>query len=100
MNFMITVFDATEKMKVMRDDANLMHGELFIGDSCVMCAEASADYGSQPAGMFIYVDDCDVRYQKALDNGATSVMPPADQEYGRSCGIKDPFGNTWWITTA
>ncbi|WP_431200968.1 hypothetical protein ACQ86K_30970 [Mucilaginibacter sp. P19] len=25
-------------------------------------------------------------------------MPPADQPYGRSAGVKDPFGNTWWIT--
>ena len=37
--------------------------------------------------------------EKALQAGATSVMPPADQDYGRSCGVKDPCGNTWWITS-
>ncbi len=54
------------------------------------------------AGMFIYVDDADTAYQKALTAGATTVegQEPSDKEYGRACGIKDPFGNTWWITSA
>jgi len=47
----------------------------------------------------VYVEDADAAYKLALDNGATSLMPPADQDYGRTCGVKDPFGNTWWITS-
>ena len=46
-----------------------------------------------------YVDNADATFQTALDAGAKSIMPPADQPYGRSGGIIDPFGNTWWITT-
>ncbi|MCO5949204.1 VOC family protein [Mucilaginibacter flavidus] len=48
-------------------------------------------------GIFIYVDDCDAVFKKALDNGATTLMPPADQSYGRNGGVTDVFGNTWWI---
>jgi PhnB protein len=52
----------------------------------------------QTAGLFMYVDDCDRVYQKALANGAMTAMAPADQSYGRSAGVKDLFGNTWWLT--
>ena len=49
--------------------------------------------------MFVYVEDADETYKKAVENGAETVMPPDDQPYGRSCGVTDPFGNVWWITS-
>lgn len=96
--FTKNVFGGVEKNKTMRDEKLIMHGEVSIGDSCIMFADTTDQYKVQNAGMFIYIDDCDSTYQKALDNGAESIMPPADQSYGRSAGVKDPFGNTWWIT--
>jgi PhnB protein len=48
----------------------------------------------------VYVDDADAVYQRALAAGATSVQAPVDQFYGdRSGGVKDAFGNLWWIAT-
>jgi PhnB protein len=93
------VFDATEKFKTMRDEHTIMHAEISIGDSVIMMADATEQFTKQNAGLFIYVDNCDTIFQKALDNGATIVMEPADQSYGRSGGVKDVFGNTWWITS-
>ncbi len=93
------VFGAVEKYKQMRDETTIMHAELSIGASIIMLADATDLYTPQPAGMFLYVDNCDAVYQKALDNGATTRMPPADQPYGRSGGVNDAFGNTWWITS-
>jgi PhnB protein len=93
------VFGATEKMKHMRDEHTIMHGEIYVGDSTVMFAQSTDEFSAQPAGLFICVADADDTYQKALDAGATSVMPPANQDYGRACGVKDAHGNTWWITT-
>lgn len=92
------VFGATEKHMVVREPQIVVHGEVMIGDSMIMFADC-LDQPSQPGGMFVYVVDADDTYQKALDNGATSVMPLSDQPYGRTCGVKDPSGNTWWITT-
>ncbi|UEG52803.1 VOC family protein [Mucilaginibacter daejeonensis] len=95
------VLGATEKMRTLRDDGHtIMHAEILIGKSTIMLAEATADFSPQNAGMFVYVADCDAAYRTALDEDATSIMPPADQGYGRSCGVTDPFGNTWWITGA
>lgn len=48
----------------------------------------------------MYVEDTDAVYAKALAAGAVSLMEPADQFYGdRNAGVKDPFGNNWWIGT-
>lgn len=50
--------------------------------------------------VYVYVPDVDATYAKALAAGATSVQPPADQFYGdRSGGVKDAWGNQWWVAT-
>jgi PhnB protein len=99
LEFTQKVFGAEEKFKAMRDEKLIMHAEINIGGSIIMLGDATEQYRQQPAGLFIYVDDCDAVYQKALENGATTVREPATQGYGRSSGVKDAFGNTWWITS-
>ncbi|HVZ96837.1 MAG TPA: VOC family protein [Chitinophagaceae bacterium] len=97
--FMQNVFDARETLKEMRDENTIMHAEVMVGGSTIMLADSTDQYGVRNAGMFIYVPDADAAYKKALANGATPVREVADQGYGRSGGVRDPFGNTWWITT-
>lgn len=96
--FMQKVFAATEKYRAMRDEKIIAHAELQIGGSTIMFADCPPGSDIQNAGLFIYVAKPDETFQKAIEEGATSVMPMADQPYGRSGGVKDPFGNTWWIT--
>ena len=97
-SFMQTVFDPTETYKAMRDENTIMHAEIMIGGSTMMFAESTDTYAVSNAGMFIYVEDADATFKKAIDAGATVVNEMADQSYGRSGGVQDPFGNTWWIT--
>lgn len=99
--FMSVVFNAKEQMIVPAEDGSVMHGELKVGESVIMFAEAGGQFTPMNAGMFIYVDDADSTYQKALSAGAATVpgQEPSDKEYGRTCGVTDPFGNTWWITS-
>lgn len=97
-DFVQKVFGARETMRHMNNDESLMHGQVIIGDSTLMFADSTERYPPMTAGLFIYVADADETYRKALDAGCSSVMEPADQEYGRACGVKDQFGNTWWIT--
>ena len=97
--FTQNVFGATIKEKHLTDSGDIMHAHIIIGNSSIMIGGAGPTWNPQPAGLFIYVDNADLSYKKALECGATSVMPPADQEYGRSCGVNDAFGNTWWITS-
>lgn len=87
-------------MKQREDDpSKVMHAEITIGGITIMMADTTAQWGRQTANMFVYVPDADETYRWALDAGAQNVMEPADQSYGRSCGVTDPQGNTWWITS-
>jgi uncharacterized glyoxalase superfamily protein PhnB len=53
-----------------------------------------------PAMLYLYVEDVDATYQRALQAGATSVSEPKDQFYGdRSGAVQDSSGNQWWIGT-
>ncbi len=98
--FVKDVFDAEERTpRHMRDENTVMHAEVKIGDSVIMLADATPEYPTMPAGMFIYVPDADAAYNRALAAGGVSALEMCDQPYGRTGGVKDPFGNTWWITT-
>ncbi|MCW3123101.1 MAG: hypothetical protein JWQ38_2593 [Flavipsychrobacter sp.] len=99
LKFTQDVFGAEERMKHMRDEHIIMHAEIKIGDCSIMFADATDEFSSSTAGMFIYVVNADETYAKALAAGATSVMPMCDQPYGRTGGVKDPHGNTWWVTS-
>ncbi len=98
-NFAKNVFDAVETHKSMRDENIVMHAEIMIGESTIMFADSTKDHPGRSSGFFIYVDDANQTYKKAIDAGATKVSELSDQVYGRSGGVLDPFGNTWWITS-
>lgn len=85
---------------IRRPDGSVMHAEVKVGDSGIMMAEPSSEWPAMPATIYLYVEDCDAAYQRALRGGGTSVMEPADQPHGdRFGGVKDPSGNIWWIAT-
>jgi PhnB protein len=99
-NFLKTVFNAKEKLSVPGSEGGIMHAEVIIGDSTIMLADATAQYKPSPAGMFIYVEDTNKTYETALKEGATSLMEPQKQSYASlTAGIRDEFGNTWWLAT-
>jgi PhnB protein len=93
------VFGATQTYKAMRDETTIMHAEIMIGESTIMLADATDKYKSQPAGLFVYVEDADETFKKAMEAKGKVISQVADQPYGRSGGVTDPFGNIWWITS-
>ncbi len=93
------VFQAELVNQHMRDETIIMHGEVKIGDTTIMFADSTPQFAPAPAPFFIYVENADITYALALQQGATVVTELGDQQYGRSGGVKDPFGNTWWITS-
>lgn len=99
LEFTKNVFGAEEKMKHTDDDGRIVHAEIVIGESTIMAGESNEQWEPQPAGLYINVDSADDMYKKSLEAGAVSVMELSDQEYGRTCGVKDSNGNTWWITS-
>jgi PhnB protein len=100
-DFTKKVFNAieNENMKSMRDEKTIMHGQIVIGDSTIMFADSTEKYQPRTAGLFIYVDNADETYKKAIGEGAIAITELSDQGYGRTGGVSDPFGNVWWITS-
>ena len=96
--FIKTVFNAEITHESMRDGI-VGHCEAQIGGSTIMFSNSRDEWTPQTANMFVYVENADETYAKAVANGSETIMPPDDQEYGRSCGVTDPFGNVWWITS-
>lgn len=100
LTFTQQVFQATVSHLQLHDDnKTIRHAEIQISGSTIMTSEAREEWKAEPGNLFVYVEDADNSYQTALDHGATSVMPLSDQSYGRTCGVKDPCGNIWWITS-
>jgi PhnB protein len=78
------------------------HVEARIGDSVVVmeAGEHAADAARHPASIYVYVEDVDAAYERAILAGAESVAEPEDHSYQeRGAGVMDSFGNTWWIAT-
>ncbi|HET6687582.1 MAG TPA: VOC family protein, partial [Jiangellaceae bacterium] len=71
--------------------------EIRIGDSLVMVTSAG-EREAFPAFLYVYVDDADGAYRRALDAGALSVEEPLDTPYGdRRAMVRDRFGNVFQI---
>ncbi|MBI5684348.1 MAG: VOC family protein [Verrucomicrobia bacterium] len=98
--FLKRAFDATELSRIARADGGVMHAELKIGDSIVMVCEASELCKPTTASLYLYVNDADTVYRRAVQAGGVSQMELGDQFWGdRGGSVTDPAGNQWWIAT-
>jgi len=98
--FVQQVFGAVELERVALGPRSF-HVEAAIGDSVVVLeAGDPPPAAAAPASVYVYVPDVDAAYGRALEAGAAEITPPEDKPYAeRTAGVKDSFGNTWWIAT-
>ena len=74
--------------------------EMRIGDSVVMVSGGDGLRDPMPAFLYVYVDDTDSTYQRAVAVDAASLEEPADMPYGdRRAMVRDAWGNIWQIAT-
>jgi len=103
-------FGAKENGRITMKDGTIAHAEIQIGDSRIMLAEETAEWGNQspqtlrgsPVCLCLYVEDVDAVFARALAAGATVTgnMEVKDQFYGdRSGSLTDPFGHKWTVMT-
>lgn len=98
--FLELAFGAQEVMRHQTPDGIVYHAKLRIGDSILEISEAHVPFPAMPLNLHLYVPDTDALYRQALAAGATVVREPRDEPYGdREGGVRDPFGNVWWIAT-
>lgn len=73
--------------------------EIHIGDSIVMVGQAGPRE-AMPTFLYLYLEDADAAYRRALEAGAIALEEPSDMFYGdRRATVQDPFGNIWQIAT-
>jgi PhnB protein len=98
--FISAAFEGELIFQQERPDGAIMHATMQIGDSMLMLADPTPEFGPMPTSIYLYVADCDAVYHRALSSGGVSVFPimtlPSGERYG---GIKDPCGNIWWVAT-
>ena len=100
---------ADERMRFLGPDGtSILHAEIKIGDSFIMLGEehpamgcrGPQNLGGTPVGLYLYVEDADHAFSRAISAGATVLMPVADMFWGDRCGqFTDPFGHKWSLAT-
>ncbi|HSK11450.1 MAG TPA: VOC family protein [Vicinamibacterales bacterium] len=101
---------AEEMGRAVGPDGKILHAELRIGNSRIMLNDAMMGFkgpqamGGSPASLWVYVEDCDALFNRALAAGAQVLRggmgEMADQFWGDRCGtITDPHGYRWTIAT-
>ena len=97
---------AEELMRFPGPDGKLMHAEIKVGDSIIMLADEMPDMGGRgpkaiggtAVSFFVYGENVDAAWKRAVDAGAREVVPLADQFWGDRTGcLEDPFGHQWWL---
>jgi len=98
--FLKQAFGAEEVMRHQTPDGVVHHAKVRIGDSVMEMGEAHGEYPAMPLNLHIYVPDADAVYRQAITAGASSVRELRDEPYGdRVGGVRDPFGNWYWVAT-
>lgn len=84
------------------------HAEIEIGDSVVMLNDEFPEHGSvappsvgvSPVKVWLYVEDVDAAFRRAVDAGAEAAMEPDDMFWGdRMASVVDPFGHRWSLAS-
>lgn len=98
-DFVTNALGGKELMRHAENDM-IMHAKVQLGDSVIELGEARYPEQPLPTAIYLYVNDVDAVYERAINAGGISMLAPTDQEYGdRNAWVKDPFENVWYIAT-
>jgi PhnB protein len=99
-DFLMRAFQADELERHATPQGVVQHATVRIGDSMIELGEAHGPFQPMPTMFYLYVENADAWYERAIEAGAASISPPADQHYGdRVAAVRDPFGNEWYMAT-
>jgi PhnB protein len=99
-DFLKKAFDAQETYAMRDSNGKIRHAEVKVGNSMLMLGGAQGEWKARPSNFYLYVEDVDAVYKKAIAAGGKSISEPANQFYGdRHGGVTDSQGNGWWIST-
>lgn len=93
-------FGAEQVARFDAPDGTVAHAKVRIGNSIVELSDAHGQFGPMPTMFYMYTNDADSTYERAVNAGGKSIEAPADQSYGdRRAAVEDPYGNRWYMAT-
>ena len=108
LEFYTRALGAKEVMRMDAPGGKIAHAEIKIGDSMIMLSDempqtatrSPQSLGGASGGVFLYVDNVDSTFEKAVSAGAKAGMRPTDMFWGDRFGtFTDPFGQVWSVAT-
>jgi PhnB protein len=99
-DFLKAAFGADVEFRHDSSEGLVAHAVMRVRGGAIAIGEGRERGFAAPAAFYLYVDDCDALYARAVAAGATALHAPADQTYGDRMGsVADPWGNEWFIAT-
>ncbi|WP_136525994.1 VOC family protein [Geomonas ferrireducens] len=106
-DFYKNAFGAIERYAMPTPDGRgIMHAELLVGDSILMMGDeqpqckSAESMGASPISFYLYVDNVDAAFRRAVEAGATVQMEVQEMFWGDRAGsLRDPFGYSWMLAT-
>jgi PhnB protein len=104
LDFYRKAFGAEELSRIPAPDGKILHAEVKIGDSRVMITDEMPQmhnkgpkgYGGTPVNFYVYVNDVDRAFDRAVGAGAKVLMGLENMFWGDRTGqVEDPAGHTW-----
>jgi PhnB protein len=101
-------FGAEETVRMAGPPGKIAHAEMKIGDSMLMLSDempgggcrSPKSLGGTSASVFLYLEDVDSIFNRAVSAGAKAEMPPQNMFWGNRFGrLTDPFGHAWGVAT-
>ena len=86
----------------------VMHAEVQVGDSIIMMGDenlqetckSAESMGGSPISFYLYVENVDASFRRAVEAGATVRMEVQEMFWGDRAGsVQDPFGYNWMLAT-
>ena len=99
--FLRQVFNAVE-LERFEFSPESAHVEMQIGDSVVVveAGELTPDVRPWTGAIYVYVENVDLVYARAIELGAKALAAVEDKPYQERQGsFGDAGGNTWWVST-
>lgn len=98
LQFLEAVFGARSTQRPGEHGRTLWQVEVQMGNVTLMIGRAHRDSPPATGTLYVWTEDVDATYARAVEAGATLISAPTDQPYGiREAGFRDPQGNIWWI---
>lgn len=106
-DFYKRIFGAVEKSRLTEPKTDRVgHAQLDFAGTTVMISDEYPEfgifgpekYGGTGSLLHLHVSGVDALHSRAIEAGATELMPPTDMFYGeRASKLRDPFGHEWML---